>query len=76
MGKQGTRIDQVQENVATFDYNHQTKMPSFSVRAGYSYALLAKDSGKVNVKVLSEDVSVDMKTSKITVLNSMKTRLY
>ncbi|NBM94666.1 cytotoxic necrotizing factor Rho-activating domain-containing protein, partial [Proteus sp. G2662] len=76
LGKQGTRIDQVQENVATFDYNHQTKMPSFSVRAGYSYALLAKDSGKVNVKVLSEDVSVDMKTSKITVLNSMKTRLY
>lgn len=76
LGKQGTRIDQVQENVATFDYNHQTKMPSFSVRAGYSYALLAKDAGKVNVKVLSEDVSVDMKTSKITVLNSMKTRLY
>ncbi|HCN43099.1 cytotoxic necrotizing factor Rho-activating domain-containing protein [Proteus vulgaris] len=76
LGKQGTKIDHVQENVATFDYNLEAKLPSFSGRAGYSYALLAKDSGKVNVKVLSEDVIIDMKTNKISVLNSMKTRLH
>ncbi|QEZ93479.1 cytotoxic necrotizing factor Rho-activating domain-containing protein [Proteus sp. CD3] len=76
LGKQGTKIDHVQENVAAFDYNLEAKLPSFSGRAGYSYALLAKNSGKVNVKVLSEDVTIDMKTNKISVLNSMKTRLH
>ncbi|MBG2876013.1 hypothetical protein I4619_10250 [Proteus alimentorum] len=67
MGKQGTRINHAQENVATFDYNLEAKLPSFSGRAGYSYALLVKDPGKINVKVLSEDVTIDMKTNKISV---------
>ncbi|WIF71885.1 cytotoxic necrotizing factor Rho-activating domain-containing protein [Proteus vulgaris] len=76
LGKQGTRIDQVQENVAVFDYNNQHKVSRFEPRAGYSYALLARDTGKVNVKVLSEDVTINKNTSKITVLDSMKVRLH
>lgn len=74
LGKQGTRIDQVRENVAVFDYN-QAQAPRFAIRAGYSYALLARYAGKVNVKVLSEDVTVNPANNSIRVLNSMKIRL-
>ncbi|WP_368910962.1 cytotoxic necrotizing factor Rho-activating domain-containing protein [Proteus vulgaris] len=76
LGKQGTRIDQVQENIAVFDYNNQHKVSRFEPRAGYSYALLARDAGKINVKVLSEDVIINQNTNKITVLDSMKVRLH
>jgi insecticidal toxin complex protein TccC len=75
LGKQGTRIDQIRENVSIFDYN-QTQAPQFAIRAGYSYALLARHAGKVNVKVLSEDITINSANNKISVLNSMKTRLH
>lgn len=74
-GKEGTRIDQNRENISTFDYN-QAQAPRLAIRAGYSYALLAKSAGKVNVKVLSEDVTINLNTKKISVINSMKTRLH
>ncbi|MBL5950358.1 hypothetical protein JBO38_21790, partial [Enterobacter asburiae] len=75
LGKEGTRIDQNRENISTFDYN-QAHAPRFAIRAGYSYALLANNAGKVNVKVLSEDVTINPNTNKIKVINSMKTRLH
>ena len=75
LGKQGTTIDQTRENVSIFDYN-KARSSGFAIRAGYSYALLARHAGKVNVKVLSEDVTIDAKTNNIRVLNSMKIRLY
>ncbi|WP_198155483.1 cytotoxic necrotizing factor Rho-activating domain-containing protein [Candidatus Burkholderia verschuerenii] len=75
LGKEGTRIDHVQENVSVFDYNH-AQAPRFAIRAGYSYALLARNAGKVNVKVFSEDVVINPSNNKITVLRSMKARLH
>ncbi|EXU76398.1 cytotoxic necrotizing factor Rho-activating domain-containing protein [Erwinia mallotivora] len=73
-GKEGTRTDRVKSNVTTFDYN-LAQAPKFSIRAGYSYALLAKKQGKTIVKVLSEDVSVNSMNKKINVLGSMKFNL-
>lgn len=75
MGKGGTRINQTAENVFAFDYN-EAQASRFDIRAGYSYALLAKNAGKVHAKVLSEDVTINPATNKINVLNSMKTRLH
>ncbi|EPC7545106.1 cytotoxic necrotizing factor Rho-activating domain-containing protein [Morganella morganii] len=75
MGKDGTRINQTAENVFAFDYN-EAPNPNSSARVGYSYALLAKNAGKVHAKVLSEDVTINPATNKINVLNSMKTRLH
>lgn len=75
MGKDGTRINQTAENVFAFDYN-EAPNPNSSARVGYSYALLAKNAGKVHVKVLSEDVTIKPRVSKINVLNSMKARLH
>lgn len=72
LGKDGTRVDNVRENVSAFDYN-QVDHPG--VRVGYSYALLARHKGKVNVKVLSEDVSINLTNMKMSVLDSMKIRL-
>lgn len=74
LGKEGTRIDRAYANVTSFDYN-QAEAPKFAIRAGYSYALLANNSGKTSVKVLSEDVIINRNNSKITLLNSMKVRL-
>lgn len=70
-----TRINQTAENVFAFDYN-EAQASRFDIRAGYSYALLAKNAGKVHAKVLSEDVTINPATNKINVLNSMKTRLH
>nr|WP_242452398.1 cytotoxic necrotizing factor Rho-activating domain-containing protein [Morganella morganii] len=75
MGKDGTRINQTAEGVSAFDYN-EAQASRFDIRAGYSYALLAKNAGKVHVKVLSEDVIINPATNKINVLNSMKARLH
>lgn len=75
MGKGGTRINQTEGNVFAFDYN-EAQASRFDIRAGYSYALLAKNAGKVHAKVLSEDVTINPATNKINVLNSMKTRLH
>ncbi|WP_434525612.1 cytotoxic necrotizing factor Rho-activating domain-containing protein [Photorhabdus asymbiotica] len=77
MGKPGVLIDKMAENVGVFNYD-EIKPEKPAIRAGYSYALLAKDDkGKVNVKVLSEDVIVSSGKQGNTVkaINSLKKRL-
>ncbi|OCQ52481.1 Rho-activating domain of cytotoxic necrotizing factor [Photorhabdus australis subsp. thailandensis] len=77
MGKPGVIIDNTAENVGVFNYD-EVKLEKPDIRAGYSYALLAKDDkGKVNVKVLSEDVIVPLgnKGKTIKAINSLKKRL-
>ncbi|MGV8000598.1 cytotoxic necrotizing factor Rho-activating domain-containing protein [Photorhabdus temperata subsp. temperata] len=77
MGKPGVVIDNTAENVSVFNYD-EIKPEKLAIRAGYSYALLARDDkGKVNVKVLSEDaiVSPGKKGNTIKVINSLKKRL-
>ncbi|MCT8341585.1 MULTISPECIES: cytotoxic necrotizing factor Rho-activating domain-containing protein [Photorhabdus] len=77
MGKPGVVIDNTAENVGVFNYDEK-KLEKPAIRAGYSYALLARDDkGKMNVKVLSEDamVSSGKKGNTIEVINSLKKRL-
>ncbi|NDK99549.1 cytotoxic necrotizing factor Rho-activating domain-containing protein [Photorhabdus bodei] len=76
MGKQAVVIDNTAENVSVFNYD-EIKPGRPVIRAGYSYALLANDNGKVNVKVLSEDaiVSPGKDGNSIEVINSLKKRL-
>ncbi|MCC8374063.1 cytotoxic necrotizing factor Rho-activating domain-containing protein [Photorhabdus bodei] len=76
MGKQAVVIDNTAENVSVFNYD-EIKPGRPVIRVGYSYALLANDNGKVNVKVLSEDaiVSPGKDGNSIEVINSLKKRL-
>ncbi|OWO80497.1 hypothetical protein B5C26_17065 [Photorhabdus luminescens] len=77
MGKSGVVIDNTAENVGVFNYDEK-KPEKPAIRAGYSYALLARDDkGKMNVKVLSEDATVSpgKKGNTIEVINSLQKRL-
>ncbi|AKH64597.1 MULTISPECIES: cytotoxic necrotizing factor Rho-activating domain-containing protein [Photorhabdus] len=79
MGKRGVEINNPAEaeNVSVFNYDASKPTEPYLGRVGYSYALLANDKGKVNVKVLSEDAIVpsNKKGNAIKVINSLKKRL-
>ncbi|WP_340621739.1 cytotoxic necrotizing factor Rho-activating domain-containing protein [Xenorhabdus siamensis] len=54
-----TRIMKQNPHVSMFDYN-QVLADAGNPRFGLSYALLAKDGGKIKIKVYSEDLLIDI----------------
>ncbi|WP_368565191.1 cytotoxic necrotizing factor Rho-activating domain-containing protein [Pseudoxanthomonas sp. UTMC 1351] len=74
LGKERGRMGSAAESITAFDYN-QAAAPRFAIRAAYAYALLTRENGVAKIKVLSENVNINPRNSRIIVLASAQKRL-